>query len=176
MRVTTEQLSSMLDSQRQEIDANSLYIEELVNEIVTSCCADLDNYVGYVKGALDDIDNPITDKELDDIVMSLPTLLYFTSEQQESLGIKADVAKMIENDKYNNALLECEGTALTKQANAKLHTQNEALMSSVYQRVEKKIKLKTECAMELLQSCKKVLSRRMSELEITRSTPNKSKS
>jgi hypothetical protein len=51
---------------------------------------------------------------------------------------------------------------------AELASQEEALISSAYTRAYKTMKAKVENAQELLQSCKKVLSRRIMEQELTK--------
>lgn len=158
------------------INESADYIDELVDTLVTSCCSELDNYITYVKKLLDDIDTPISDAELDDIVLTIPTLLYFTGNAQESMGIREDISKMEETNKYNNTFMYAEGTVQAKQAFAKLQTQNEALTSMVYQRACKKIKLRCDYALEILQSAKKILSRRLAELELSKNSLNRDKS
>ena len=103
-----------------------------------------------------------------DFVLTLPTLLYFVSESQEALGIREDVSKAYEKDKFNETISHTEGTVAVKTALAELETQNEYLAKVVYQRAYKKIKLRVEAAYELLQSVKKVLSRRMLALELSK--------
>lgn len=155
------------------IDESASYIDELVDTLVNSCCTELDNYIQYVKRLLDDVDTPISDVELDDIILTIPTLLYFTGNAQESMGIREDISKMDEINKYNNIFIQSEGTVQAKQAIAKLQTQNEALATMVYQRTCKKIKLRCDYALEILQSTKKILSRRLAELELSKSSLNR---
>jgi len=157
------------------IDESATYIDELVDTLVTSCCSELDAYIDYVKKLLDDVDTPINDVELDDIILTIPTLLYFTGNAQESMGIREDISKMEETNKYNNTFMCAEGTVQAKQAFAKLQTQNEALTSMVYQRACKKIKLRCDYALEILQSTKKILSRRLAELELSKNSLNRDK-
>ena len=154
-----------------QTDINAKQIDEIVIELVNDCCSELDEYVGYVKKILDDTNTPITDVELDDFVMTIPTLLYFVGSAQESMGIREDVAKMSENDKYSRLFIDASGTVQQKQSYAKLSTANETLTTMVFQRASKMIKLRVEAAYEILNSCKKVLSRRVSELELSKSSP-----
>lgn len=156
------------NSIHKSIEANSKIIDNLVNNLVSSYCSELDNYVTYIKKILDDTNTPIVDTELDDFVLTLPTLLYFVSESQEALGIREDVSKAYEKDKFNETISHTEGTVAVKTALAELETQNEYLAKVVYQRAYKKIKLRVEAAYELLQSVKKVLSRRMLALELSK--------
>ena len=156
-----------------QTDKNGIYIEELVLGLVNEYCAELDNYIAYVDKLLYDDTIPITDKEIDDIILTLPVLLYSVSTFQESMGIREDIAKISENNKYNTALVnQSSGTVPTKQALAKLQTLDESMVTLIYQRATKTIKSKVEYATELLQSAKKVATRRIAELELTKTAPN----
>lgn len=149
------------------INENSKVLDNLVDELVSTYCKELDSYVKYIKNILDDTEKPITDVELEDFTLTLPTLLYFVSESQEALGIREDVSKAYEKDKFNDVLSLSEGTVAVRTALAELETQNEYLAKVVYQRAYKKVKFRTDAAYELLQSVKKVLSRRMLELQLS---------
>lgn len=156
-----------------EIDISSNELDDLIDGLVNSCCKELDEYISYVKKLLDDVNTPISDPELDDIVLTIPTLLYFTGNAQESLGIREDLSKMTETNKYNSVFINTEGTVQAKQAYAKLQIQNETLATLVYQRACKKIKLRCDYALEILQSSKKILSRRLAELELSKNALNR---
>lgn len=156
-----------------QIDMDAAELDDIVNRLVTQCCKELDDYVSYVKELLDDERNPISDSELDDFILTIPTLLYFVGAAQENLGIREDVAKMIEAQKYHEALIETSGTVANKQAMAKLATQDNTMVVIVYQRATKQIKSRIDAAYEVLQSAKKVLSRRISELELSKTNPNR---
>ena len=157
-----------LKSIQDLIEENAKYIDDIVDELVNVFSKDLTEYVIYIKNILDTDNQKISDIEIEDFVLTLPTLLYFTSDCQESLGIREDVAKTQYKEKFNNVLSSTSGTVAIKTALAEMETRNEALATIVYQRAYKKIKLKVEAAYELLQSVKKVLSRRMLEMEISK--------
>lgn len=153
---------------QRRINDNSIFIDSVVSKLVANYCKQLDEYVKLIKEILDDKDNPPTDEELDDFTLNLPTLLYFTGEAQESLGIKEDIAKAIKQELYNNTYNGEKGTIADKTAKAELATQNEYIVHVAYHRAYLKIKLRMDLANELLQSVKKVISRRMVEYETTR--------
>lgn len=176
MKLSKEDLSSQISQCVVEVDNTAQALDELVELIVSKNCKDLDEYVSYVKSMLDDQTRPITNIELDDIVMTLPTLLYFTSTNQEIVGIREDVARIDELFAYGEALKQASGTVQEKQAFAKNVTQNESLTTIVYQRANRQIKARTDNALEVLQSCKKVLTRRLAELELSKSSPSKQQS
>ena len=59
------------------------------------------------------------------------------------------------------------GTVADKDSLAELYSQQEQITNVCYNRAYKIMRSKIENAQELLSSCKKVLSRRMSEFELT---------
>ena len=93
----------------------------------------------------------------------------FASGMVEQLGIRDDIAKAVYKETYHTARQsEDKGTVADKDSIAELSSQQELLTSICYTRAWKTMKAKVESAQELLQSCKKVLTRRMTEAELTR--------
>lgn len=151
------------------VERNSKTINDIVNDIIQPYCKDLDNYVVFIKECLEDGQNPPTDAELDDFCMNLSTYIYFAGGMVEQLGIRDDIAKAVYKETYHTARSEQDkGTVADKDSIAELNSQQELLTSICYTRAWKTMKAKVENAQELLQSCKKVLTRRMSEAELTR--------
>ena len=151
---------------QDRINKNSKLINDLTNKLVASYCKQLDEYIRFIEGVLRDDKHPPTELELDDMVMNLPVLLYFCGEAQENLGIKTDVAKAVKQEKYNEIYNEVSGTIADKTARSELASQTEAITHIIYDRAYKIVKNKMEAAFELLQSIKKVISRRTAELEL----------
>lgn len=164
---------SSLRAFRRRVDQNSAVITTMVDRLVAEYCEPLDNYMKYCKEVVGDPNNPPTDAELEQFVLNLPVLLYFTGEAQESLGIKEDIAKAIRQELFSEAYAKADGTIGDKTAVAELATQLEFVTQSAYQRAYKKIKLRMESANEMLQSVKKVVSRRMSEYDLSKVDPGR---
>lgn len=160
--IDTTQIKQIQD----RIEHNSKLIDEIVSKLVSDYCKKLDDYVAFIQNVLQDIDQPPTDLELDDFVMNLPVLLYFTGEGMESLGIKEDTSKAVKMEKYNEIYNQVKGTIADKTAKAELESQSEFITNMAYSRAYKKIKLRLELGNELLQSIKKVITRRTSEYEM----------
>lgn len=156
---------------QRRVDANSDVINGIVDSLVAKYCDALDDYMKFIRDVLQDDERPPTDVELDDFTLNIPVLLYFTGEAQEALGIKEDVAKAVRQELYSESYENATGTVGDKTAAAELATQAELVTHIAYQRAYKKVKLRMEAASETLQSVKKVVSRRMSEHEITRTGP-----
>lgn len=153
---------------QRKVDENSEIINSIVNRLVSDYCKPLDDYMEFVRSIVSDTKNPPIDAELDDFVLNIPVLLYFTGEAQEALGVKEDVAKAVKMELYNELYGRASGTVADKTAKAELLTQAEFIAQVAYSRAYKKVKLRMEAANETLQSVKKVMSRRMSEYEISR--------
>ena len=169
--VETKQLDDVLNS----IDANSDYVQELVDTLVSKCCGSMDDYLVWVTDRINQGVTNITDEQLDDIILTIPTHLYFVGTQQERLGIKQDMSESLRNTMYHEIFLNTTGTVGAREATARNSLVNEDLAVAVYKRAYNTIKVKTQTAMELLQSAKKVSSRRMAELDLSKSAPQQFK-
>lgn len=151
------------------IENHAESLENVVNEIIVPYCKDLDNYVKFIADCLKDGTNPPTNVELEDFCMNLSTYIYFASGLCEQLGIKDDIGKALYKEMYHTVRNEQSGgTVADKDSVAELESQKEQLVSICYTRAYKIVKAKVDNAQELLSSCKKVLSRRMQELELTK--------
>lgn len=165
--------SDTVSSLMKETDEYSSYLQELVDTVVSDCCQTLDNYVKYISNILADTTGVITDEELDDVIMTIPSLVYFVSESQERIGLKGDIAETSKKQLFNEYFTKVEGTVQQKKASAENSVIDNELLSVVYARAYNVVKQRVSVALELLQSAKKVLTRRMLALELSRSTPNK---
>ena len=165
----TDENAGSLTKIQENIENNAGALDRIVDEIISPYCRDLDKYVGFIKDCLKDGENPPTNEELDDFCMNLSTYIYFAGGMCEQLGIRDDIAKAVYKEMYHTARAsQDKGTVADKDSLAELASQEQYIVSSAYSRAYKTLKSKVENAQELLSSCKKVLSRRMAEYELTR--------
>lgn len=148
------------------VEDNSKQIEKVVEDLISEHCQQIDELITKFKECLLDKENPVTEWELDDVCMKLPTYLYFIGEAQEKFGIKEDIAKSVKMELYTQIHQRTKGTIADKQAASDAGTLEEEIVYRAYQRAYKRIKQKLEAAYELLSSIKKVISRRMGEQEL----------
>lgn len=153
---------------QNRVETDSRALMRIVDEIIQPYCKDLDNYVAFIKDCLKDGERPPTNDELDDFCMNLSTLIYFAGGMCEQLGIKDDISKAIYKEVYNSERDRGQGTVADKDSLAELASQQELLTNVCYNRAYRIMKAKIDAAQELLGSVKKVLSRRMTEMELTR--------
>ena len=152
------------------VESLTAVVRDMVKSIVDEACVDLDKYMKQIDEILCDKDNPVSDEELEDFTLNLPSLLYLVSSRREELRIKEDVAKAVHKDVYNRVREKAQGTVADKDTAADLAAQSEAITVIVLQRAGSTIKTREEAAWEMLNSVKKVLTRRTAELELTRQT------
>ena len=165
----TDENASSLTKIQENIESNAGALDNIVNEIIAPYCRDLDKYVRFIKDCLKDGENPPTNEELDDFCMNLSTYIYFAGGTCEYLGIRDDIAKAVYKEMYHTARASQDtGTVADKDSLAELASQEEYIVSAAYNRAYKIMKSKVDNAQELLSSCKKVLTRRISEFETTR--------
>lgn len=165
---TSEDLKELSGIQSR-VEDNSKHIDQIVNEIISPYCKDLDKYVLFIRDCLKDGENPPTTCELEDWCMNLSTYIYFAGGLCEQLGVRDDIAKSVYKEMYHTGRSNLEtGTIADKDSLAELVSQKEAIVSFTYTRAYKTLKAKVENAQELLQSAKKVLQHRMNEEELTR--------
>lgn len=150
------------------IDYNSKIIDLLVDQEVSNCCKELDDYIRFIRNILISDTSP-TNEELNDFALRIPTLMYFAISEQEKLGIKDDISESTRKEAFNTAYASALGTIGDKTAYAEISSLEEQAFVIVNSRAYKTVKIKLEKAQELLDSIKKVITSRIKEMELTRS-------
>ena len=163
------------ESIMKNVDNISDAIKEISDKLVEKYCEDLDNIMSELR-------QEITSKEIDNYIlesyiMELANTLYFTGSAQEDLGIKEDTCKAIRQEVYSKAREQATGkTVADKTAQAELIAQAETMTLAIYSRAYKKVKLRMDSGYEMLNSLKKVMNKRITEMELSNSRYiNKSK-
>lgn len=150
----------------QTIQENSKIVEDIVYDIVCQYTSELDFIMKQCKTVFN-TGQPMSDDELLDLLVQLPSNMYFVGEAQEIVGLREDISKMMKMEKYNEARKKAIGTIQDKNTEADLETINEALNQVIYQRAYKMIKNKIEMGSELLNSLKRINDRRITEQKMT---------
>ena len=164
-RVTLNEIENI----SEDVKVNSSYIDDIVDSITEPFMKDLDDCVKKIQKRLSDKKNPLTDAELDEYCLELSTLIYFAGEGAERIGVRDGVAKTTYKEAYNTYRLNYKkGTAVDKTNVAELKSLKESVVSSAYTSAYKTAKGKVDCAMEVLASIKKIISKRQEEMKLTR--------
>ena len=153
----------------QKVDNISDTIKEISDRLVNKYCKDLNNLMSVIRGELQN-NGEITDEELELHILDLANTLYFTGSAQEDLGIKEDTCKAIRQEVYSKAREQATGkTVADKTAQAELVAQAETMTLAIYSRAYKKVKLRMDSGYEMLNSLKKVMNKRITEMELSNS-------
>jgi hypothetical protein len=116
---------------------------------------------------------------IEQYILLLSNTLYFIGEKLEVVGIKSDVSKAARQEIYNRAYLENDiekfdengkRSKPTKDANiavAEEKSKYESVVNNIYERTYKVIKFKIDAGYEMLSSLKKIINRRMQEIDLS---------
>lgn len=164
-------LDNELRKLKHYVETNSKRVELLVSQLVTKYNRDLDDFLNTTRDLLNQRER-LTTTEIENLTIKVPIYAYFASEGVENLGIELDNMKAIKSQRYNDAYMEADGTIGDKKALAENETLTEGLMEVVYTRAYKKLKTKVDLCESIAQSARKVLTKRITEIEINRGEPN----
>lgn len=160
---------SAIDVVVKNVDNISVTVKEISDKLVIKYCKDLDDLMYVIREELQN-NGEITDEELEFHIMDLANILYFTGSAQEDLGIKEDICKAIRQEVYSKAREQATGkTVADKTAQAELIAQAETMTLAIYSRAYKKVKLRMDAGYEMLNSLKKVMNKRITEMELSNS-------
>ena len=151
--------------------AESIIGHNIVTQ-VNNLTTELDTLMDMMHKKINKDGYEISDKELEKLIIRLPILIYELNNTLMKAGIREDLAKIIKQTNYNSSYVMQEGTIADKKASAELDIKEEILLETTWKRSVKIINQKMEIAGELLSSCKKILSKRMEEINIIKRSPN----
>ena len=150
-----------------EINNKTVNISSITKTLVTEACSELDDEMTYIRQTL--INKTLDDELLSSYILELANILYFVGERMEDVGIKEDMCKSIRTELFNKLRDSVTGTKADKDSVAESGVQTETQVLSIYNHAYKAIKLKYDAGYEMLNSLKKVMNKRISELELSNS-------
>ena len=154
--------------------------KEILNKAIKESSKDVEEIVyGVVKEYTNDLDQimmlcrkifnsgiPLTDLELNDLMLQLPSTLYFVGEGLEFVGIRQDISEMMKKENYNSIRSKAIGTVIDKNSEAEMKVINENINQVIYERAYKMIKGKVEMGYEMINSLKKLFDKRTRESQM----------
>lgn len=146
---------------KAQVESDSLVLEQIVNDIVSSYTKELDDYVDKIKAVLDDNTDELTEQDLNQIMIKLCSYMYFVSSKQELLGIKSDIAEALRDERYNTAFMNATGTVASKESQALSAIKEEDVIKIVYERAYKILKNKYNAIDKWIDAIKKILTMRI---------------
>jgi hypothetical protein len=154
----------VLNDIRISIELNSKVIDEIVNKYIDKKVYELDMLIAQVKDALSSSEE-ISISEFESLAMKIPVLCYTTADSLEKMGVRADIAKALEKEKYAKILCAVSGTVKERDMVAIQQSQYESVLAAACKRAYNIIQSKLTYAQDLFTSVKKILTRRIAELD-----------
>ena len=174
--VDTDKVETLLKETRDNVQ----YFNASVDRLVSEYCIELDRIMSEIKLKMATNLSDVTDFELERYYMSLTGIIYSMCENQEQMGVFADMSKASQKEVFNRAYLDsqvkdsdkkgkitvAELTAIGEEA-----SKYETVVSNIYQHAYQMIKTKIDCAKLMAQAIHKIISRRMSEMQLSAYSP-----
>jgi hypothetical protein len=167
---------------RAEIDRQDVVekaIEAVVDGLVAQASKELDDFVKTIKNYLDEIKvnsqkgkiAEYDERVLEMQIIKLPVLMYFAADQMEDWGLFSDVAKAEWQDAYDKASLKAKeqgGRVADMELAGRHGAQIQDWAQKVKGRVYSKLKTRLKYADEIFNGLRKIMGKRISELEVFR--------
>ena len=163
----------MVNTVMVETEEWASYFTEVADKIVTEYVKDLDDLMIKVYNEV--VTKKPSDDKLEELSLELNNHLYFIGDRMEKMGIRDDLSKLASKEVYNQAYLDYQSSAVInkeKRTVAELTALSEAdskyetIMNSIYSRAYKQIKYKVDAAYEMLNTMKKIITKRLQENQL----------
>ena len=142
-------------------------VNVVVDEVVRKATKQLDELIYEIQNLLKDVQS-ISVEDLNYYIAYLPTVMYFTTDRAEIVGIKMDSSSAIRKEKYDDLYgLAAGKTIPDKVSETRKLVMNETVIETAYKRAYKKVQSKLEHADKVLASLKRVHQFRLNDIELT---------
>lgn len=142
-------------------------VNVVVDEVVKKATKQLDELISEIQGILKDVQS-ISLEDLNYYITYLPTVMYFTTDRAEVVGIKMDSSSAIRKEKYDELYVLAIGKTIPdKESETRKLVMNETVIETAYKRAYKKVQSKLEHADKVLASLKRVHQFRLNDIELT---------
>ena len=158
----------------EDTDENVEYFNKISTETANRYTEVLDKLMKIIYSGV--VKDNATDEQLEKYYLELTSVVYFMGDKLEQLNISGDMAKASEKEVYNKAYLSNQikdserknkTTVAENQAVAEQESQYEAVVSSIYEHAYKMVKFKIDAAKDMINTLRKVISRRMQEQQLS---------
>lgn len=127
----------------------------------------MDEYIEHIRKVLDTEVSDLSIEDLNRILIKITTYSYFLVAKQEFLGIRHDIAALVYSEKFNLSYMGATtGTVASKTAKAEESAKDEKVVSVIYDRAYKILKMKSDAAIRMIDSIKKIVSSRLQEISL----------
>lgn len=164
-----------LNNKFETTNSNVQSFQGICERVVEYYTNDLDNLMLQIRENVVDVDDVDTNT-IERYFLKLTNHLYFMGVQVETLGVYDDLSEIAAKEEYNKTFIDSQGiapsdlkskvTVAERQAIAEESAKYGFTVNSIYNRAYKIIKFKIESAQEMVKTLSKVLSKRMTEMQL----------
>lgn len=170
--IDTEKVEELLNQTSENVS----YFNKTCEDVVKRYSESLDNlmsdlYVQCIKN--DDATLDVLEK----YYLELSNLVYFMIDKLEQLGVYSDMSKAAAKEVYSKSYLNNQvkdtidkknkTTVAECQAVAELNSQYESVVCTIYDHAYKVLKGKVESAQDMMNTLRKILTVRSSEMQLS---------
>ena len=156
------------------------YYMSITQPVIESYAQPLDELMKRIYSDVIEIEDPSI-STIEKYFLELSNCLYFMCGRLEKLGSYDYVSKTLYKEAYNRAYLDNQSSAAESKDKKKTVSEltalseecakTEAVTNDIYSRAYKVVKSRIDCAQMMVSTLSKVMSRRMSEMNLADSTP-----
>lgn len=164
-------------AKKEEVDENSGLLKDMITQIIDKICEPLDRlmYAVYQDIIANGVETA-TDAAIEQKFAELSNCLYFVNEAADKLSINEGISKIGMKTAYNTAYLNPDldkpkPTIAELQASAENKALYDSAVNEAYSKAYKMIKSKIEAGQTMLSTLSKILSRRMTQKEVSDRIP-----
>lgn len=168
-----------IESLIKETENNVEYFQQIVRNVVKDYSKDLDILMESIyKDIVNNNQPPLN--TLEKYYLELSNLLYFIGDGLEKLGVYEAMSKSAYKEVYNNAYLNIgeitdskkKPTVAELSAKAENIAQYELVINDLYSKAYRIVKNKIDSASTMLSCLSKIISKRMTEMQLNSFTPS----
>lgn len=139
---------------------------DVADEMIKEFCGKSDNLAQRLNNSIDDL----SETEINNYILKFSLESYKLASIKDKSLTKYDCAEMIKKYEYNKALLNQEGTAAVKDANASIAVASNQLAEIMYSYISSTLKTKVDEIHRVVAALQSVLISRMQEKKINLNT------
>lgn len=147
----------------QQTEETSSLIIAAAEQLADRITKELDRYMDKIRPLIfaENQKEFITMAELETIILKIPLMLYWIGTNREKLATKSDTARKIREIKKHYSYVNAKGSVTDKKMQAEFDSDSDYMVELTYKTAHCIVNEKMAYALELLNSAKKAISRRM---------------
>lgn len=147
----------------EQTENSSKLIIEAAEAMADRITRELDKYIEKIRPLIfaEQKEDFVTMAELETIILKIPLMLYWIGTNREKLATKEDTARKLREIKKHYTYVNAEGSVTDKKMQAEFESDSDYMVELTYKTAHCIVNEKMAYSLELLNSAKKAISRRM---------------